>query len=72
MTKEIKGECALWNKFIPEIQRKVGVSGTEAGNEMGFEGLNFAFSKVETTEAGRGKFVLGNVFIVLKERFYVI
>ena len=47
------------------MEREIGVSGREAGNEVILESLDGSFSEVATMEANWGKFI---VYVVLSQQ----
>ena len=65
--EQIESENCLRKQQAPMVERKVGVTATEAGNEVVLEGLNGAFCGIPAVDVGRSELV-GNIFI-LKESF---
>ena len=51
----------MWQEFVPQIERKIGMGATQAGDEMILEGLDGSFGPVSTMESSGGELAV-NVF----------
>ena len=64
--KEVEGDRGLVKQLVPQVDRKMGIGGTETRNEVVFEGSDGALCSVATVDTWWGEL---KIDVVFREKF---